>query len=299
MRSKATSPTSPSEAGFSLVELLVTVLIASVALAAAVSYYAYEAKQMRQSSLRIEAQQALRASLDAMARDIRLAGACLPTVGPFMALDGSAGATDSITVRAGVVQGVASCVQGGATTAINAGDTTINVTQIVGFAPGQLILVAPDVGGEIVNGVSAVSGPNATGGGTITLSTGVVNSYVVGTGIYALDERVYWIDTTNPALPTLSLSVNRGPTEAFAAGMIGLQFQYVLNQNCPTCTVINANGAKTGSPPVNNDAVWRLVNDVIITATVQTIGASPQEASEVTLVETTHAKPRNLLQPGA
>jgi hypothetical protein len=32
---------------------------------------------------------------------------------------------------------------------------------------------------------------------------------------------------------------------------------------------------------------------------VQTIGASPQEATEVTLEETTHAKPRNLLQPGA
>src|SRR5579884_205747 len=292
MRPRATSPTSPSEAGFSLAELLVAVLVASVALAGAVTYYAYEAKQIRQSSLRVEAQQALRASLDAMARDIRLAGACLPTVGPFLALDGTAGATDSITVRAGVVQGTATCT-------ISAGATTIGVNQISGFAPGQLVLIAPDTGGEIVNGVSAVSAPNGTGGGTISLSTGVVNSYAAGTKVMAIEERVYWVDTTNPALPTLSLSVNRGPTEAFAAGITGLQFRYVLNQNCPACTVINANGAKTGSPPVNNDAVWRLVNDVIITATVQTIGASPQEASEVTLVETTHAKPRNLLQPGA
>jgi prepilin-type N-terminal cleavage/methylation domain-containing protein len=299
MRSRATSPTSPSEAGFSLAELLVAVLVASVALAGAVTYYAYEAKQIRQTSLRVEAQQALRASLDAMARDIRLAGACLPTVGPFLALDGTAGATDSITVRAGVVQGTASCVWGTATSTISAGATTIGVNQISGFAPGQLVLIAPDTGGEIVNGVSGVSAPNGTGGGTISLSTGVVNSYAAGTKVMAIEERVYWVDTTNPALPTLSLSVNRGPTEAFAAGITGLQFRYVLNQNCPACTVIDANGAKTGSPPVNNDAVWRLVNDVIITATVQTIGASPQEASEATLVETTHAKPRNLLQPGA
>lgn len=275
------------------------VLVASVALAGAVTYYAYEAKQIRQSSLRVEAQQALRASLDAMARDIRLAGACLPTVGPFLALDGTAGTTDSITMRAGVVQGTASCVWGTAISTISAGATTIAVSQISGFAPGQLVLIAPDTGGEIVNGVSGVSAPNGTGGGTISLSTGVVNSYAEGTKVMAIEERVYWVDTTNPALPTLSLSVNRGPTEAFAAGITGLQFRYVLNQNCPACTVIDANGAKTGSPPVNNDAVWRLVNDVVITATVQTIGASPQEASEATLVETTHAKPRNLLQPGA
>lgn len=295
MRSRATSPTSTIERGFSLVELLLTILVASVGLAAAVTYSAYESTQTRQSSLRVEAQQALRASLDAMARDIKLAGACLPTGGPFVALDGANGPPDAITIVSGVVQGTASCTYGGATAPISPGSTVLSIDNVTGFAPGQLVYITGAGSGEIVNGVTAVTTGIAPAG-TITLSTGVVGTYPVSAGIYAVDERVYWVDQTNPALPKLTLTVNRQAPEAFAAGMTNLQIQYVLNRSCPTCDVIGAPPLVAGA---KDSATWWLVNDVILTATVQTIGASPQEAAEATLVETTDAKPRNLLQPGA
>jgi hypothetical protein len=79
--------------------------------------------------------------------------------------------------------------------------------------------------------------------------------------------------------------VNRGTPQTFAAGMTDLQVRYVLEQNCPTCDVVDLPA---------DDSVWRLVNQVLVTSTVETVGAvRPQD--QVSVTETTRAKPRNLL----
>jgi len=83
----------------------------------------------------------------------------------------------------------------------------------------------------------------------------------------------------------LMLTVDQGTPQAFAAGMTDLQLRYVLEQNCPPCDVVDL--------PVD-DAQWRLVNQVLVTPTAQTVGAVRPE-DQVSLAETSRAKPRNLL----
>jgi hypothetical protein len=100
------------------------------------------------------------------------------------------------------------------------------------------------------------------------------------------DERTYALGKSNPAVPVLTLTVNRDP-QAFAAGVSDLQVRYVLNQGCPACTTVDL---PTGA------AQWQLVNAVVLTATVQTVGGvRPEDAA--TLVASSTAKPRNLLPP--
>jgi hypothetical protein len=67
--------------------------------------------------------------------------------------------------------------------------------------------------------------------------------------------------------------------------MTDLQLQYVLQRNCPPCDVVDL-------PP--DDATWRLVNQVLVTPTAETVGAVRPE-DQVTLAQTSRAKPRNLL----
>jgi type II secretory pathway pseudopilin PulG len=262
-----------------LLELLVTVGVVGVSMMAATQFFALQARQQRGHSFRLEAQQAMRASLDAMSRDIRLAGACLPTDGQFLALDGADDPNgDRITIRAGLVRQNTSCIIASLTTAALQGDATLVVDSASGFTAGQLVYVRhPNGGGEIHNAAAV----NAT----IGLDGGLTQAYPVGSGVYALDERIYQLDKSDAQNPLLTLTINRDAPQAFAIGVDDLQFRYTLDQNCPPCDV-------TDLP--NSTAIWRLVNDVIITARVKTTGWKRSE-DNVTMLETTRAKPRNLL----
>jgi prepilin-type N-terminal cleavage/methylation domain-containing protein len=275
------SPTSRSEraAGFSLVELLVTIGVVGVAMASVVQFFALQARQQRGHAYRLEAQQAMRASLDAMSRDIRLAGACLPANGQFIALDGvDDPAGDQITVRAGMVRTNTSCIIATTTADAAPGDTALAVDSTDGFALGQLLYVRHANGGGEIHTVASV-------GATIGLGGGLSQAYPAGSGVRALDERIYQLDKSDPASPLLTLTINRGAPQAFAVGVADLQFRYTLDQNCLPCDVVDL--------PAST-AAWRLVNDVEISATVKTVGWVRSE-DDMTLAESTRAKPRNLL----
>jgi len=89
-------------AGLSLIELLVAVSIIGVALSAAVAFASTSLRLLRQNQLRLEVRHALRASGDSIVRDLRLAAACLPQNGSFVALEGiDSGTADSLTIRTG------------------------------------------------------------------------------------------------------------------------------------------------------------------------------------------------------
>src|SRR5256885_11748921 len=109
MRYRRSTPPSRREhrGGFSLLELLMTTALAGIALAGAVQLFALQTRKLQGHSFRVEAQQALRASLDAITRDIRLAGANLPLTGAYIPLAGTEGGAvpDSITIRTGVLRG--------------------------------------------------------------------------------------------------------------------------------------------------------------------------------------------------
>ncbi len=183
------------------------------------------------------------------------------------------------------------CIVATVSAQVNAGATTIPVDTSAGFAVGQLAYLRDPNGSGETRTITAV---NAN---SLTLSAGVGQIYPATSGAYAVDRRRYFIDrTVDP--PILMLQINANPPEQYAVGVTDLQIQYILNRNCPTCDVINT-PPMIGAPLARDTATWRLVNEVIITETVRTVGAAPQNPNELTLTEMTRAKPRNLLQPGA
>lgn len=269
-------------AGFSLVELLVTIGVSGITLASVVHFYAIHAREMRQHAYRLESQQALRSSLDAITRDLRLAGACLPLNGQFILLAGAnVAGGDSITIRTGLVRTNMSCIVASTTADAAVGSTTVQVDSVNGFTADMLVYL------RAANGAGEISPVTAVGANAISFLNATQQAYAAGSGVYAIDERSYALDKSNPAVPVLTLTVNRDPAQAFAAGVSDLQVRYVLNQNCPTCTTVDL--------PVGA-AQWQLVNSVVLTATVQTVGGvRPEDAA--TLVASSTAKPRNLLPP--
>lgn len=280
MTSKRSSPRSAAERGVSLSELLVTLTLASITLGSAVRFFATHTGLIRGHGYRLEAQHALRASLDAITRDLRLAGACLPTDGQFIALDGAdGGGVDAITIRTGLVRDDLSCIVTAIETAAAEGEATVVVGETDGFTPDMLAYVRHP------NGSGQITHVTAAGGGSIGLADGLTQDYPVGSGVYALDERVYTVDQSDPDLPLLVLTVNRGAPQAFAAGLRDLQLEYLLERNCPPCDRV--------ALPADTEE-WRLVNAVDLTATVESVGGVRPE-DDVTLVADNTAKPRNLL----
>jgi len=270
-----------------MVELLVTVLISGITLASVTQFFAIQSRKQKGMSYRLEAQQALRASLDAITRDLRLAGACLPTGGQFPSVTGTDNvAGDSITIRTGQVRNNLSCIVGTVGTAAAVGATTINLASVGagvnptnGITPGMLVhLDPPGLAGEelFVQSVTATD---------ITFTGATTVAYPVGAGVYPIDERVYQLDKTDPVNPLLTLTIDRGTPQAFAVGVQDLQIQYLLQRNCPTCDLVDL--------PADVPSWW-LVNEVYLTLTVKTVGSVRPEDS-TTLVATSHAKPRNLL----
>jgi hypothetical protein len=253
--------------------------LGGIAAAAVAQFFAIQVRKQQGTGFRLELQQALRASVDTMTRDLRLAGACLPSDGDYVALDGTDGpGADSVTIRSGIVRADLSCVVTAVSTLANAGATSLVVGNNAGFAPGMRVYIRHP------GGTGQFSFVASTPAGRVVLTDAAAMDYPVGSGLYAVDERTYAVDATPPA-SRLMLTVDQGAPQAFAAGVTDLQVRYELERNCPPCDVVDL-------PP--DDATWRLVNQVLVTPTVTTVGAARAE-DQVSLAETSLAKPRNLL----
>ncbi len=253
--------------------------LGGIAAMAVAQFFAIQAHKARGTGFRTELQQALRSSVDTITRDLRLAGACLPSDGDFVALDGTDGpGSDTLVIRAGIVRADLSCIVTALSALTNAGSTSLQVGSNAGFTPGMRVYVRHP------GGAGQFSFVASTPANRVVLADAAAMDYPVGSGLFAVDERAYTIDTSGP-VPMLTLTVDQGVPQAFAAGMTDLQVRYILERNCPSCDVVDL-------PP--DDATWRLVNQVLVTPTAETVGASRPE-DQVTLTETSRAKPRNLL----
>ncbi len=270
------------QAGLSLLEFLVALGMMGIAMGAAVAFASTSLKLMRHSHLRVEVRQALRASGDSIVRDMRLAAACLPQNGTFIGLDGSnSGTADSLTIRTGFAQDDLSCVA----TIVNAihtsGSDVISVDATEGFAQARLgYLRHMDGGGEFFV-VAEVDSADST----ITRVDGASRDYPVGSGVFAVDERTYSLETVGPGPARLMLDVSGEGTTPFALGVTGLQVRYILERGCPPCDVVDL--------PASAEEWW-LVNQVAVTLTAETVNPiRPEDAYSET--RTVIGKPRNLL----
>jgi prepilin-type N-terminal cleavage/methylation domain-containing protein len=276
---------SRTEAGLTLVELLVTMALISLVLGAAGGLVAVARPSIEQENVRIETTQALRATLDTLARDLRLGGACLPTNGAFVALSGSdAGVTDRIVTRHGLVQSDLTCVRTALRTDLLANGTDLAVDTAGGFAAGMWIYIRhPNGTGEFLT----ITGAQAAAR-TLQKSTTLSKDYPISSGVYAIDERTYATDTSDSTKPTFTVATNGGPALPFASGVEELDIQYQLARNCPACDVVDL--------PVN-DGEWMLVTEIDVGVTVRSRVADAQ-GRFFRRTGRIKAKPRNLLPPG-
>ena len=245
------------------------------------------------SEVRAETHQGLGAAFDSITRDVRLAGACLPTAPFFVPISGvNSGTTDSITVRTGVVSATSVCVQATLTAAVAAGSHTLSVDNVAGFKVDGWAYIVGTVPGEFLH-VTDVSG--TSGAGTVSTDTNLTQNYPATGGVYAFEERTYAIDTTNFGLPTLTLDIDRRAATAgtaatpVAAGIQALNIQYRLTSNCPpggaACDVVNLPA---------DDSTWVQVTQVAVSITARSlrtlsIGGLYTESASVSI------QPRNIV----
>ncbi len=194
-----------ASAGFSLIEMLVTLLITSVMLTLLAAFFYTNIDTRHNMSLQVEAQQGLRGLMEMITQELRQAGACLPQLGQFIALDGTDDGThDSLTIRIGrTTPNTLVCVKAGTTVVAPTGSTVLTV------GPGE---------GNLFEGVTlAYVTPNAAEGDfypvtahtatTITLGEGLRGHHPLGTGVYGVDMRTYTGDAVNYNPHVLTITV--------------------------------------------------------------------------------------------
>jgi hypothetical protein len=272
-----------STAAFSVVELLVAMGLFAVLGEMMIHSFSIQTHIRRDVELRSETNQGIAAALDALVRDIRLAGACLPTQPLFVPIAGiDNGALDTLTIRTGAVSATTACTQTTLSAALAAGGNSIAVRDLTGFKVDALAYISSGVAGEFLR-VTALSG--ASGAGTVTTDSTLTQSYVVNSGVWALEERVYRIDSSTYSQPALTRSINRQAAVPIATGIEQFDVSYRLNENCPSCTEI-------ALPPDN--PTWVEVTEVIVSLRARS--RAPLSTGSVFLVSTTSAvQPRNIL----
>jgi len=268
-----------------LIEVLVSVTLALIVVAMAGMFFVASRNRMQDQVLHVETLQGLRGTVDSMVRDLRLGGACLPTTGEFITLGGVHGTTDQIVTRTGIVRPNETCIRTVLRQDAAVGDTQVQVEAAAGFTPSMRVYLR--LSNNTTGAIVSVTGVDTTGN-VLQLGAPLRQAFAKNSGVYALDERAYAVDTTDPSLPVLTVAVNGAPAMPFAVGIENLQIQYQLERNCDrTCDVV--------ALPAN-DAEFALVRQIYITVTARsrTVGSDGQYYR---VTRTVSAKPRNLM-PG-
>lgn len=268
-----------SDKGYTMVELLVAMLLSGVALSVLAKDFSHTVHQRKDMEQISEAQQAVGATLTFVTQELRQAGACLPTLGNFVALEGEDhGDRDTLTLRIGKTnQDSIVCVRTVSTAASMTGESIIEVQDPDGFEAGQNIYVTRMGGQGNTFRVQGVSG------NLVTIEGSFDADYLVGSGVYAIEERSYAIDSSSGE-PILTVSIDGSDPEPLAKGVDVFNVRYRLDP-CPPCTLIDE--------PSDNSQ-WRTVREVELTVSAET--ANTLQTGQVHVVtETTNIKPRNLI----
>jgi len=263
------------------------VMLMGLAVAATSGMFVASKRQIQAQQRQIETTEAARASVDMIVRDLRLGGACLPVTGDFISLTGTNnGQTDQITTRTGLTRPDLSCVTTVVPTnqSIPAGATTFTVQSSDGFTSGMHVYIRhPDGEGEYFD-ITAV--PSST---QLTKTQTLTRDYPATSGIYAIDERRFYLDTFTDAegrtQPELMLQVGDKQPQSFAYGIEKLDIQYQLQRNCPPCDVV--------SLPSSN-AEWAIVDALVLNVTARS-EQPDQSGNYYRRTVSVNVKPRNLL----
>jgi len=227
-----------------------------LAITATSGFFLASNNHMKMQARKVETNQAARAAIDMMVRDLRLGGACLPVTGAFISLEGEDdGDEDELVVRTGLVRPDLSCVRTALRRSSSQGTTLVRVQTVDGFEVGQLVyLRSPLNQGEYVK-IASINTDNDN----FNTQAPLTRNYATGSGVFVVDERRYFInhwDSPRGVLPELMVQIDQQEPLSFAVGIEKLNFEYQLRRNCPPCDVVDL--------PANEDE-WAIVEQVLVT----------------------------------
>lgn len=262
------------------------IMLMGLAVVATSGMFLASKQHMRMQSREIETTQAARAATDMIIRDLRLGGACLPVTGDFISLEGTNNAEqDQIVTRTGLTRPDLSCIRSAVpqNTTVTASGGVVPVYNSEGFSAGMRAYIRSPLGSGEYFEISSVISPTELGKST-TLS----QDYPQDSGVYAIDERRFFIQTWNSPrgpLPELLLQIGNQAAQSFAVGIEKLDIQYQLRRNCPPCDVIDI--------PADN-AEWSVVEQVLLNVTARS-ELPDEQGNYYRRTITVGVKPRNLL----
>ncbi len=267
--------------GHTLVELLVAMTLSAVALALVARDFGYHAHTRREMDLFADTQQALNSSLTFVTQELRQAGACMPELGDFIAMDGdNVGTRDTLLLRSGVANETSlQCTRNLLRLAASSGATQLKLENASAFKAGQYIYIVKSSGQGRFLRVSSVDYTNKN----LNVTPALNLNFGKGSGVYAIEERRYSIVDMS-GVPVLTLSVDGSEALPMAMGVEKLNVRYKMDP-CPPCSAVD-------DPATDED--WRVVREVELTVGVRSTDPGP-DGNYVHLESTTTVKPRNLL----
>jgi hypothetical protein len=252
-----------------------------------------------------EAQQGLRALIVMITQELRQAGACLPAANRALALEGTDGGDrDSLTVRIGRVDDRTTlCIDPVVVTERElpllsfpppaAGDGKVNVPDATLFRPGELVYITPNGGNP--NSGDGFYNVTSTSGTTLALNRPLEplpnNAPYAATQVYAIEERTYAVDASNPDRPMLTVALDQGAPQPFIAGIEIFDVKYHLGP-CPTtetCAELVDEPRPNVAKVSLRASVRSLMKDKTGAFHVATTGQLGQKGEFITI------KPRNFL----
>ena len=273
-------------AGYTLVELLVVLLIASFMMTALTGFFQTAVAVRQNAGAQTEAQQGLRALASAITQELRQAGACLPRSGTFVALGGTnSGLTDTLTLRIGLTNPTTgACLRaqigaGGAAV----GAATLLVDSTAGFGGAKRVLVA-----SATTGAAEVYSITSMTSTSITINPGLSFAKPQNSRLYPLDERIYQIQTWS-GRQVLTVQIDGGTAQPLVDGVT----EFNLTYHGLPC---NSLGVCTVLAQPTTDATWRTVREVSIVPKIKSRKKDRQgQIVYSTAADAIRIKPRNLL----
>ena len=250
--------------GYTLLEVLVGIALVSLVGLAVFGGYAFATRGWFEHQDRLDTQAALREAAARLAREVRLAGACLPRPSPLAslrALDGAdQGEQDELVVRLNP-----RCAEAVLVEAASRGESTLRVDQVDGFEPGtQAFLLSTDGDrGEFFRVAEVYAGPAAA----IKVDGSIRDAYPRGSTVYGAEEYRYTVDSSG-AQPTLVVATAVDPPAPLVVGIERFDVRYVLERlyHPNECTASESVGQQqlcVVEVPAH-DAQWAIVRAVWI-----------------------------------
>lgn len=246
--------------------------------------YVFTTRAWFEHQARVQAQQSLRDSVAAIARELRIAGACMgvpasqtPLATNFKALAGTSGPPDTLILTTNP-----RCAGPTALAAAYSGGTAIQVTDTLNFQSGMWAFIGDGTTSD-AGEYFLITGITAGAPGTLSISTPLSGTYpqssqLVQSFVAGADQRTFAVSSTCGGcngIPTLTLqSLGMGAGQPLVKGIDTLTLQYVLNRkysDAPGQCVSQTGGTNSlcvvtlpeQSPSVAGD--WRLVRAIILT----------------------------------